>query len=93
MTDLKYLSLEGNVIESIPDEAFQNLHHLSTLNLAYNHIETLNFGAFDSVGTLSHLLIGKAKEIQKGQIFMPDNSFFVIFAYIKYFFQTYRCKP
>ena len=64
MTDLKYLSLEGNVIESIPDEAFQNLHHLSTLNLAYNHIQTLNFAAFDRVGSLSHLLIGKAIAIQ-----------------------------
>ena len=64
MTDLKYLSLEGNVIESIPDEAFQNLHHLSTLNLAYNNIQTLNFAAFDRVGSLSHLLIGKAKAIQ-----------------------------
>ena len=59
MTDLKYLSLEGNVIESIPDEAFQNLHHLSTLNIAYNNLKTLSFAAFDSIGTLSHLLIGK----------------------------------
>ena len=92
MTDLKYLSLEGNVIESIPDEAFQNLHHLSTLNLAYNHIETLNFAAFDSVGTLSHLLIGKAMEIQRAQIFMPDNSFWDICLY-HIFFQPYRCKP
>ena len=58
MTNLKYLSLEGNVIKGIPDEAFQNLHHLSTLNLAYNNLEVLNFAAFDSVGTLSHLLIG-----------------------------------
>ena len=63
MTNLKYLSLEGNVIKSIPDEAFQNLHHLSTLNLAYNHLQILNFAAFDSVGTLSHLLIGKIHEI------------------------------
>ena len=41
----------------IPDEAFQNLHHLSTLNLAFNQINQLDFGAFDSVGTLSHLSI------------------------------------
>ena len=58
MTGLKYLSLEGNAIETLPDEAFQNLHHLSTLNLAYNHLKTLNFAAFDSIGTLSHLSIG-----------------------------------
>ena len=58
MTGLKYLSLEGNLIETIPDEAFQNLHHLSTLNLAYNNMKILNFNAFDSIGTLSHLFIG-----------------------------------
>ena len=38
-----------------PDEAFQNLHHLSILNLAYNRINQLDFASFDSVGTLSHL--------------------------------------
>ena len=51
------------MIKGIPDEAFQNLHHLSTLNLAYNNLEVLNFAAFDSVGTLSHLLIGNNDNI------------------------------
>ena len=29
MTGLRYLSLEGNRISRLPDEAFQNLHYLS----------------------------------------------------------------
>ena len=49
--------MNGLIISIFPDEAFQNLHHLSTLNLAYNQINQLDFGAFDSVGTLSHLNI------------------------------------
>ena len=47
----------ASLFQFFPDEAFQNLHHLSTLNLAYNQINQLDFGAFDSVGTLSHLNI------------------------------------
>ena len=66
MTGLKYLSLEGNLIETIPDEAFQNLHHLSTLNLAYNNMKILNFNAFDSIGTLSHLFIGNIAKLCYG---------------------------
>ena len=66
MTGLKYLSLEGNLIETIPDEAFQNLHHLSTLNLAYNNMKILNFNAFDSIGTLSHLFIGNIAKMFYG---------------------------
>ena len=66
MTGLKYLSLEGNLIETIPDEAFQNLHHLSTLNLAYNNMKILNFNAFDSIGTLSHLFIGNIAKMCYG---------------------------
>ena len=57
MTGLRYLSLEGNELQSLPPEAFQNLHYLSQLNLAYNKISVLDFAAFDSVGTLSHLVI------------------------------------
>jgi Leucine-rich repeat (LRR) protein len=57
MTALRYLSLEGNRIRRLPDEAFQNLHYLSRLNLAFNELEILDFAAFDSIGTLSHLTI------------------------------------
>ena len=72
MTNLKYLSLEGNVIKAIPDETFQNLHHLSTLNLAYNHLQSLNFAAFDSVGTLSFIL-NKFVEPMQYQYFINDD--------------------
>ena len=41
----------------LPDEAFQNLHYLSHLNLAFNDLQLLDFAAFDSIGTLSHLSI------------------------------------
>ena len=54
---MRYLSLEGNRIRRLPDEAFQNLHYLSRLNLAFNELEILDFAAFDSIGTLSHLTI------------------------------------
>ena len=49
--------MEGNELKNLPAEAFQNLHYLSKLNLAYNKIHELDFAAFDSVGTLSHLFI------------------------------------
>ena len=79
MTGLKYLSLEGNLIETIPDEAFQNLHHLSTLNLAYNNMKILNFNAFDSIGTLSHLFIGNIAKMCYGlEIFLIFVSIYVV---------------
>ena len=55
MKSLQFLSLDGNYLEDIPDEAFQNLHHVRRLNLAYNKLKKLNFQAFDKVGTLVHL--------------------------------------
>ncbi len=57
MKRLLHLSLEGNRIERLEDETFQNIHRLQTLNLAYNRISSVNFAAFDSIGTLSHLTI------------------------------------
>lgn len=57
MTRLLILSMEGNQITRLPDETFQNLHHLQRLELAFNRLESLNFAAFDSIGTLSHLTI------------------------------------
>ena len=45
MKSLQFLSLDGNYIEDIPDEAFQNLHHVRRLNLAYNKLKKLNFQA------------------------------------------------
>ena len=57
MTALRFLSLEGNNLQRLPDEAFQNLHYLSHLNLAFNDLQLLDFAAFDSIGTLSHLSI------------------------------------
>ena len=72
MTALRYLSLEGNRIRRLPDEAFQNLHYLSRLNLAFNELEILDFAAFDSIGTLSHLTIDlshNALQVRKRNIF------------------------
>ena len=44
-------------IEQLEDETFQNIHRLQTLNIAYNRLSSVNFAAFDSIGTLSHLSI------------------------------------
>lgn len=41
----------------LPDETFQNLHRLSTINLAYNKINQLDFAAFDSVGIMLPLSV------------------------------------
>ena len=57
MTKLVILSLEGNQIASLEDETFQNLHHLQVLDLSHNSLVSINFAAFESVGTLSHLAI------------------------------------
>ena len=82
MTALRYLSLEGNRIRRLPDEAFQNLHYLSRLNLAFNELEILDFAAFDSIGTLSHLTIDlshNALQVRKRTIFCYLNGFSAIF--------------
>lgn len=57
MTKLFELNLEGNLLEWLPDETFQNLHRLRYLSLAYNHLDSLNLAAFETVGNMAHLFI------------------------------------
>ncbi len=57
MNRLRELNLEGNLLESLPDLAFQNLHRLRSLNVAFNNLGDFNFGAFENVGNLAHLSV------------------------------------
>lgn len=57
MNRLLELNLQGNLLKTLPDLAFQNLHRLRSLNLAFNRIDDFNFGAFENVGNLAHLFI------------------------------------
>lgn len=78
MTALRYLSLEGNRIRRLPDEAFQNLHYLSRLNLAFNELEILDFAAFDSIGTLSHLTIDLSHNALQVRLTKPLASMIIV---------------
>lgn len=50
---LRYLTLRGNDIENIAEEAFQNLPELHYLDLAYNELSKFSFDSLDQVGSLA----------------------------------------
>ncbi|CAL1276409.1 unnamed protein product [Larinioides sclopetarius] len=51
------IRLEGNSIETIDNEAFQNLPNIQLINLGYNELSSFNLEAFNQVGRLSTLRI------------------------------------
>ena len=55
MTDLQYLALERNNINTIKAGTFQNLSKLEILNLEFNQIKVIENGAFSGLSNLVKL--------------------------------------
>uniref|UniRef100_A0A224XH61 Putative mucin 68d n=1 Tax=Panstrongylus lignarius TaxID=156445 RepID=A0A224XH61_9HEMI len=55
--NIKYLNLSNTTVTTIPDDVFNGLNYIITIDLSYNKIKRLNGGVFKELITLQTLLL------------------------------------
>ena len=70
LKELKVLDLSGNMISSVPDNTFQTLIKLETLNLVNNYIKCIGVKAFHGLVSLKYLSLTENMISQ-----IPETSF------------------